>query len=113
MTSKNNNLHICILEINVNTYSHPKKKISAEYKSPREHGIANFKIPTLKRASNQPGDIYATSHMGGNEDAIGIIYIRGRHSPPPRSDLTTHARLPTLQMRNDPTKTVPHQTRPA
>jgi len=89
------------------------KKISAEHKSPQEHGIANFKIPTLKRASNQPGDIYAASHMDWNEDATGIIYIRGRHSPPPRSDLTTHTMLPTLQMRNDPTKTAPHQARPA
>ena len=91
----------------------PTKKISAEHKSPQEHGIANFKIPTLERASNQPGDIYTTSHMDGNEDATDTIYNRDRHSPPPRSDLTTHAMLPTLQMRNDPTKTAPHQARPA
>ena len=91
----------------------PTKKISAEHKSPQEHGIANFKIPTLERASNQPGEIYATSHMDGNEDATGIIYTRARHSPLPRADLTTHATLPTLQMRNDPTKTAPHQARPA
>jgi len=91
----------------------PTKKISAEHKSPQEHGIANFKIPTLERTSNQPGDIYAVSHMDWNEDATGIIYTRTRHSPPPRSDLTTHVMLPTLQMRNDLTKTAPHQARPA
>ena len=91
----------------------PRKKLSAEHNSPQEHGIANFKIPTLKRASHQPGDIYAASHKGGKEDATGITYIYGRHSPPPPSDLTTHVMLPTLQMRNDPTKNAPHQTRPA
>jgi len=74
----------------------PTKKISAEHKSPQEHDIANFKILTLKRASNQPGDIYGGGHMDGSEDATGIIYICGRYNPPPRSDLTTHTMLPTL-----------------
>jgi len=74
----------------------PTKTISAAHKSPQEHGIANFKILTLKRASNQLGDIYAASHMDGNEEATVIIYIRGRNIPPPRSDLTTHTMLPTL-----------------
>jgi len=73
-----------------------RQKIPVEHKSPREHGSANFKIPTLKRASNRPGDTNAASQMGGNEDTMRIIHIRGRHSPPPRFDLTTHAIIPTL-----------------
>jgi len=49
--------------------------------------------------------------MGGNEDAMHIIHIRGRHNPPPRLDLTTHATKPTLQPLYDPTKIALHQTR--
>jgi len=88
-----------------------RQKIPAERKSPQEHGSVNFKIPTLKRARNQTGDINAVSHMGRDEDIRGIIHIRARHTPPPRLDLTTHATIPALQTRNDPTKTVSHQTR--
>ena len=51
--------------------------------------------------------------MGGNEDIMRIIHIHVKHSPPPRSDLTTHAIIPTLQTRNDLTKIVPHQVRRA
>ena len=49
--------------------------------------------------------------MGGNEDATGIIYICGSHSPPPRPDHTTHAMLPALQRQDDPTTSVSHHTR--
>jgi len=57
---------------------------TAEVESPQILGSAKIKIPTHKRASNQPGDLYAASNMGRNEMATSIIYIRGRHSPPPR-----------------------------
>ena len=54
-----------------------RQKIPAEHKSPREQGGANFKIPTLKRTSYQPGDTNATSHTVGNKDTMHIIHIRG------------------------------------
>jgi len=57
---------------------------TTKLESPQILGSAKFKIPTRKRASNQPGDLYAASNMGRNEMATSIIYIRGRHSPPPR-----------------------------
>jgi len=81
-----------------------RQKIPVAPKSPQEHGSANFKIPTLKRVSNRIGDINAASHMGGDED---IIHIRGRHNPPPRLDLTTHAIPPSPLSRRD---TTPHAT---
>ena len=85
---------------------HSGETFSAEHVSPQILEGAKFKIPIRKRASNQPGDLYTASNMGGNEVASSIIFIRGRHSPPPRQDPTTHATLPTLQWRNDPTKPV-------
>jgi len=95
----------------------PGETFSAELVSSQKLGSAKFKIPTRKRASNQPGDLYAASNMGGNEDATSIIYICGRHSPPPRQDLTTHTMLPTLDGQNDPTNTActvlpPHTASP-
>jgi len=84
----------------------PGETFSAELVLPQKLGSAKFKISTRKRASDQPGALYAASNMGGNEVASIIIIIRGRHSPPPRQDLTTHTTLPTLQRRNDPTKPV-------
>ena len=83
----------------------PGETFSAEPVLPQKLGSGKFKIPSYKRASNQPGD-HAASNMGGNEVASSTIIIRGRHSPPPRHDPTTHATLPTLQRRNDPTKPV-------
>ena len=44
---------------------------------------------------------------------MGITHIHDRHSPPPRSDLTTHTIISTLQTRNDSTTVVPHQAGPA
>jgi hypothetical protein len=44
-----------------------RKTIPAELKSPQEHGSANFKIPTLKRASNRPGDTNAASQITHTE----------------------------------------------
>jgi len=88
------------------TQSHSGGTFSTEHVSPQKLGSAKFKIPTHKRASTQPRDLYAGSKMGGNEVATNIIYIRGRHSPPPRQDLTTHTMVQTLQRQNDPTKPV-------
>jgi len=84
----------------------PGQKFSADPVLLQKLGSAGLMIPTHKRASDQPGALYAASNMGGNEMASSIIVVRGRHSPPPRQDLTTHAMPPTLQWRNDPTKPV-------
>jgi len=89
----------------------PGATFSAELVLPQKLGSANFKIPTRKSASNQPGDFSAASITGGNEDATGIIYICGRYSPPPLPDLTTHTMLKALQMRDAPTNNVLHHTR--
>jgi len=64
------------------TQSRPGETFFTELVSPQKLGGAKFKIPTCKRASNQPGD-HAPSIMGGNEVASSVIIIRGRHSPPP------------------------------
>jgi len=87
--------------------THPRtgEIFSAEFVVPQKLGSAGFKIPTHKRASDQLGALYAASNMGGNEGASSII-VRGRHSPPPRQDLTTHGTPPTLQWRIDPTEPV-------
>jgi len=87
------------------TQPRPGETFSTELLSPQRLGGAKFKIPTLKRASNQPGD-HATSIISGNEGASSAIIIRGQHSPPPWQDLTTHATHPTLQGRNDQAKPV-------
>jgi len=83
------------------------QKNSAEHKLSRAQGCANFKIPTLKRTSSRPGDTNAASHTDRNKDIMRIIHIHGRHSPPPRLNLTTHVTKPTLQQLYDPTKIVP------
>jgi len=62
----------------------PGETFSAELVLPQKLGRAGFKIPTRKRASDQPGALHAASKMGGNEVASSIIIVRGRHSPPPR-----------------------------
>jgi len=68
---------------NGTTTATPRRDIfDREFLSPHKLGDAKFKIPTGKRASNQPGD-QATSIMSGNEGSSSAIIIRGRHSPPP------------------------------
>ena len=94
-------------------FSKDLKKTPAKQKSPQEQGGASFKIPTLKCTSNRPEATHAARCMRGNEDIMGITHIHDRHSPPPRSDLTTHTIIPTLQTRNDSTTVVPHQAGPA
>jgi len=84
---------------------------SAGQKSPRAQGRANFKIPTLKRTSSRPGDINAASQTDGNQDTTHIIHIHGRHIPPPRLDLTTHAIKSTLQQPYGLTKIVRHKAK--
>jgi len=94
-------------------FSKDRKKTPTKQKSPHEQGGTSFKIPTLKCTSNRPGATHAARCMRGNEDIMGITHIHERHSPPPRSDLTTHTIISKLQTRNDSTAVVPHQARPA
>jgi len=88
------------------TQPRPEEIFSAELVPPQKLDSVGFKIPTHKRASDQPEALYAASHMGGNDGASSIIIVRGQHNPPPRQDLATHAAPPILQWRNDSTKPV-------
>jgi len=83
------------------THPRPGETFSVEHVLSQKLGSAKFKIPTRRQASNQLGYPSASSNMGVYKDATSVIYIRGRHIPPP--DLTTYAMLPALQMRNVPT----------
>ena len=60
----------------------PAENFSTELVLPQKLGSAGFKIPTHKRASDQPGALYAASNMGGHEMASSIIIVRGRHPTP-------------------------------
>jgi len=64
---------------------------------PRAQGRAYIPISTPKQRSRHE-DTQAASLTDGNMDTH-IIHIRGAHSPPPRSDLTTHAKQ---QMQQQP-----------
>jgi len=82
----------------------PASAPEASQNPPRAQGRANLKIPTLKHMSRQPGDTIAASLTDGNMDTPHIIHIHGRHSPPPRLDVTPLATKSTLQQPHDPTK---------
>jgi len=62
---------------------------------PRARGQAYIPISTLKQRSRHE-DTQAASLTDANMDTH-IIHIRGAHSPPLRSDLTTHAKQQTQQ----------------
>jgi len=82
----------------------PASAPEASQKLARAQGRANSKILTLTRKSSQPGDTNATSLTDGNVDSTHIIHIHGRHSPPPRVDLTTNATKSEPQQPHGPTK---------
>ena len=63
------------------TQPQPGGIFSAVLSSPQKSGGEKFKIPTLKRVSNQPGD-HAPSILSGN-DVSSVIIICGRHGPSP------------------------------
>jgi len=67
------------------TKPRPGEIFLADPLSPQKPGGAKFKIPTIKRVGNPPGDL-ATSILSGHEGASSAIIIRGRHSPPPWQD---------------------------
>ena len=65
--------------------------------TPQAQGRANLKIPTLQHPRSRYGDTKAAGLTDGNMETLHIIYIHGRHSPPTRSDLMTHATKLPLQ----------------
>jgi len=77
----------------------PGEKLASAPKAsqtiPRAQGRAYILIQTLKQRS-QHEDTQAASLTVGNMDTH-IIHIQGAHSPPPRLDLTTHAKQQTQQ----------------
>ena len=89
-----------MLHNNAAQQQYGEKPVSARKASqtiPRAQGQACILIPTLKQCS-QHEDTQVASLTDGNMDTH-IIHIRGAHSPPLRSDLTTHAKQ---QMKQQP-----------